>query len=70
MTATHCIMGYTDDTLLLANSLEEAQSAVEITVHMLTDLGFTIHPEKSLFTPQQEIEFLGFVINSENIANS
>ena len=31
-------------------------------------LGFTIHPEKSVRVPTQEIEFLGFVLNSVGIA--
>ena len=28
---------------------------------------FVIHPEKSVFKPTQEIEFLGFLLNSVNI---
>ena len=31
---------------------------------MFDKLGFTVHPNKSVFTPSQEIEFLGFVLNS------
>ena len=31
----------------------------------LSKLGFVIHAEKSTFNPCQEIEYLGFVINSK-----
>ncbi len=34
------------------------------TVDTFRSLGFIIHPEKSMFEPKQEIEFLGFLLNS------
>ena len=34
------------------------------TVELLQNLGFTIHPTKSVVTPTQRITFLGFVIDS------
>ena len=34
---------------------------------MMLKLGFTIHPEKSLFIPTQTLEFLGFILNSINM---
>jgi hypothetical protein len=33
-------------------------------VGIFCNLGFIIHPEKSIFEPKQEIEFLGFLLNS------
>ena len=27
-------------------------------------MGFVVHPEKSVLVPSQEIEYLGFIINS------
>ena len=34
------------------------------TVSLFTNLGFTIHPVKSVLQPQQKIDFLGFVLDS------
>ena len=31
---------------------------------LLGNLGFVVHPEKSVFAPSQEVEYLGFIINS------
>ena len=59
------IISYIDDTLLVANTKEQANIAVENTVHILSDLGFIIHPEKSVFEPTQKLEFLGFVIDTK-----
>ena len=32
--------------------------------HTFDDLGFTIHPKKSVTEPDQKIEFLGFILDS------
>ena len=37
------------------------------TVKLVDDLGFTIHPEKSVLFPTQEIVFVGFLINSVKV---
>jgi hypothetical protein len=63
----HCIMGYIDDTILVTKSKDEAEKATRLTVDLFTDLGFTVHTEKSVFTPTQELEFLGFILNSQNL---
>jgi len=34
---------------------------------LFDQLGFVIHPDKSEFLPKQEIEYLGFIINSVNM---
>ena len=60
----HTIIGYIDDTLLVAQEVEECEQAVSDTAALLQELGFVIHPTKSVTTPVQEITFLGFVINS------
>jgi hypothetical protein len=58
------ITGYIDDSLLVAQSREQAAKAAHVSATFLEKLGFIIHKEKSIFTPTQEIEYLGFVINS------
>ena len=37
---------------------------VNATVDLLQSLGITIHPEKPVLVPTEEIEFLGFVLTS------
>ena len=49
---------YVDDTLLGDDTFEECQDIVLNTLSWLEDLGFYIHPEKSIFTPTQYIIFL------------
>ena len=63
----HNIMGYIDDTLLVAHSSAELVKSINTTSQLLTELGFSIHPEKSIFTPVQRIEFLGVIIDSNEM---
>ena len=55
---------FIDDLLLVATSYEECCYTVMQTIQSLDRLGFTVHPEKSVFLPQKQITFLGFDINS------
>src|SRR5277367_5017845 len=58
-----CIV-YLDDILFLHGSREQLQEcAVQLTA-FLEDLGFTINREKSLLHPCQQIQFLGFCVDS------
>ena len=61
---------YLDDSFLQALSRSECRLNVIITVRVLISLGFTIHPIKSVLDPVQEIEFLGFMVNSVNMTLS
>ena len=63
----HASVVYIDDSYLQAPTLEAARENVYITVHTLRNLGFIINTEKSILTPTQEIEFLGFIINSRDM---
>ena len=60
----HSCLGYIDDSLHLGDTYTEAEKATLHAVELLISLGFMIHPEKSIITPTQIIEFLGFVLNS------
>ena len=53
-----------NDTLLGRDTFEECQDNVFSTLTCLVNLGFCIHPEKSIFTPVQDIIFLGYHINT------
>jgi len=45
-------------------TFEDCLHNTKKTVSLLRKLGFTIHTEKSVLMPTQEIIFLGFVLNS------
>ena len=60
----HTCMGHVDDSLLVAQHYKDCEANINDTVHIFTKLGFVVHPEKSILKLVQEIEFLGFIINS------
>ena len=55
---------YIDDCLLIGDSIENCRENVRQTIALSCKTGFVVHPDKSKFRPTQEIEFLGFTINS------
>ena len=55
---------FIDDLLLIATSYEKCCATILETISILSDLGFVVHVEKSVFVPQQQATFLGFCINS------
>lgn len=63
----HSNSGYIDDSLLLADTRPECKQNVKDTVAVMTDLGFIIHPKKSVFEPTQDLVFLGNHINSQKM---
>jgi hypothetical protein len=58
---------YLDDTYLQGDSYQECLNNIQITKDTLTKLGFKVNEDKSVFRPTQEIEHLGFVINSNTM---
>ena len=60
----HTCMGHIDDSLLVGQSYNSCHRNMADTVSLFTNLGFTIHPVKSVLQPQQKIDFLGFVLDS------
>ena len=57
---------FVHDSYLQGNTESECLENIEVTVSLLIKLGFKIHESKSILKPTQELEFLGFVINSKN----
>lgn len=57
----HIIIPYIDDSLLIAQSRLEALHALKDTIEVLSRLGFTIHPSKSLLESCHEISFLALL---------
>ena len=54
---------FIDDSYLHGSTFSMFEDNVNAAVDLLQSLGFTIHPEKSVLVPTQEIEFFGFVLN-------
>ena len=57
-------MVFVDDSYLQGIIYKTYLHNTENTIELLQNLGFTIHPTKSVVTPTQRITFLGFVIDS------
>ena len=55
---------FADDFYLQVRTFSTYEDNVNATVDLLQFPCFTIHPEKSVLVSTQEIEFLGFVLNS------
>ena len=59
----HCT-GYIDDSFYTEDTDDHCQDSTLHAVELLTKLGFVVHPTKSSLIPTQELEFLGFLLNS------
>ena len=55
---------YIDDILIIANTESLLRDHIMGVVYLLENLGFVLNYPKSQLIPTQEIEFLGFVVNS------
>jgi hypothetical protein len=64
---SHCNTGYIDDSLLIGQLYDDCREHIRDTVALVDSLGSTIHPEKSVFIPTQEIHYLGFILNSREM---
>ncbi|CAG7823939.1 unnamed protein product, partial [Allacma fusca] len=61
------LIRYLDDMLLMSSLQEDLSEELTLCANTLTWCGYTINTKKSMFTPVQEIEFLGVLINSKNM---
>ena len=66
----HDISAYIDDIYLQDDTKENCIKNIIDTVTLLRSLGFTVDAEKSQFLPTQELDILGFTINSVNMTAS
>ena len=55
---------YIDDSYLQGDTTSECQNNVVQTNDLLSQAGFLVHPDKSVFVPTQRLEFLGFLLDS------
>ena len=60
----HELVAYIDDSLIKGDSKEQCISTTKEAARLFDGLGFTVHPSKSSFEPDQRILFLGFILCS------
>ena len=61
------LAAYIDDLLIMGLSVQECFNNLKQVIQSLTELGFFINVDKSIFVPSQLMEFLGFIIDSRNM---
>ena len=61
------VASYIDDLITMNITLESCINNILKVMEILMSLGFVIHPSKSEFIPSKTIEYLGFVINTEDM---
>ena len=59
--------GYIDDSFLMADSYDTCFDNVRVTKQLLESVGFSINFAKSMLTPRQKMEHLGFVLDSQTM---
>lgn len=60
----HVSSAYIDDSCLQGSTYETCLQNITDTVTLMDSLGLTVHPEKSVLVPTQQIVFLGFLLCS------
>ena len=63
----HDIISFLHDSILFGDNYDESRAAVLRAVNLFQSLGLQNYPEKYFLTQKQEINFLGFTINSKNM---
>ena len=61
---SHVSTEHIDNSFLVGYTRSACEQNIQDTVKCFDSLGFVIHPEKSVLIPTQELEFLGFLLNS------
>jgi len=64
------IVIYIDDILILSRSEKRGQEEAKEVFNLLTNLGFRMLEKKCVLKPAQEMEFLGYTINSKEMTFS
>ena len=61
------IIIYIDDTIVVGPDVQAVERDRDLVISTLENCGFTVNREKSHLTPCTSIEFLGFILNSEEM---
>ena len=59
---------YIDDCILISESEDHLISGINFALRLFDSLGLTVNVKKSVLHPVQEIEFLGFLLNSQELS--
>jgi ribonuclease HI len=59
--------GFIDDSLLCGDSKQECTQNVLATTNLMTNVGFMINEEKSVLIPTRKIQYLGNIIDSDEM---
>jgi hypothetical protein len=62
------LIKYLDDILIMSSSKEDAKADAKNLIGLLQHLGFLINFDKSIVEPSQIMEYLGLLINSNNLS--
>ena len=63
----HSNVAYIDDSLLQSDTYDHCKQNIKDTMNLVDSVGLTVHPEKSVIIPKQCIEFVGFLLNSNEM---
>lgn len=62
----HMLSYYLDDMFIVGRSFKECLNSIHTTLETVTTLGFIVNYEKSSLMPKTSVQFLGFILDSEN----
>jgi hypothetical protein len=60
----HRTIIYIDDMLIFGETKQECEDSVRAVIEQMKRLGVIINQKKSVFSPSQQVEYLGFIIDS------
>jgi hypothetical protein len=60
-------VNYLDDFFIIGETFQECSQSVDLTVSLLTSLGFIINSRKSVLTPSTRCKFLGFLLDTNRL---
>ena len=63
----HSNVASIDDSLLQSDTYEQCIQNIQDTMKLIDSVGLTTHPEKSIIVPTQCIEFVGFLLNANDM---
>ena len=63
----HRVMIYIDDLLILGENKQKCEDSLRATLELMKDLGAVVNEEKSCFSPEQTVNYLGFCLDSRTM---
>ena len=63
----HEVFQYLDDSFVIADTKEKCVESLQVLCQVLQSLGFVVHQDKSILEPTKHLQFLGFLLDSQNM---